>query len=69
MPRHNSWPAKPTVYFETVRDSEFTETLAELGGLIYDHFCSRQLQNPNDQSIATSSHEVASENPRKERCA
>jgi hypothetical protein len=70
MPKRRQWPGGQEVFFEGVRESEFSETLAELGTLIYHEFCSRQLHQKSDTSSAASSSEkiVSPKWVRKERC-
>lgn len=51
--KKKSWEGAVKVNFEPVRESEFRETLAELGELFYSLISSCQLRNQNSPSIAT----------------
>ncbi len=68
MARRGLWNPTTKIEFEMVRETEFIESLAELGKLIYDHFRSRQLQDQSDPSIATSHYDIASSTTRKAGC-
>ena len=65
MARRNNWWPTAEVHFEPVRDSEYSEILAELGTLIYDELCSRQLRSKFNPSIATERIPAVSEHERK----
>ncbi len=68
MAKRRKWSINKTLVMpKVIRDSEFSEILADLGRLIYDEFCS---QPGSNKSIDHSSHnqsvlEIASQNRKK----
>lgn len=67
MAKRKKWSIQKTVVMpKVIRDSEFSEILADLGRLIYDEFCSQPGSNKSiDFSSQPVGFEIASLNRKK----